>query len=235
MTALQDLLVVQQLDTAADQVRHRRSHHPARADLAAATADLAALQRDLDAAEAVRAGIADRQAALEREVAGLQAKRGQVARKLATGTVPKELQALSDEADSLARHQSALEDQVLACMEEAEPVEERLAALAERRTAVDDRAAAARVTLAEVEAACDAELADLAARRVVALTTVAPALLTRYESMRPKLGGVAVASLVQGRCTGCNLQVPASELEDLRAQPADALVVCEQCGRLLVR
>jgi uncharacterized protein len=235
MSVLTQLLAVQQLDTAGDQARHRRSHHPARTELHQSESELVAVQRSLDQATQERSSLESRQAALEHEVAALDVKRAQVAKKLATGTIPKELQALSDEADSLARHQGHLEDQVLELMELAEPVDARIAELTAARAAQDDRAAAARVTIAEVESSCDAELVDIARRRAEAATGLDASLLTRYETMRKKLGGIAVAQLVHGTCTGCNLQIPATELEEIKAQPPDALVQCEQCGRLLAR
>lgn len=232
---LAQLLAVQQSDTTGDQVRHRRSHHPARAELHQAEAELLTLQRDLDRVSAERSALEGRQSALEHEIAALDAKRVQVAKKLAVGTIPKELQALSDEAESLARHQGLLEDQVLELMEVAEPVDARIAELTAARSERDDRAASARVTIAEVESTCDAELADIVGRRAEAATGLDAALLSRYETMRKKLGGIAVAQLVHGTCTGCNLHIPATELDEIKAQPPDALVQCEQCGRLLAR
>jgi predicted nucleic acid-binding Zn-ribbon protein len=46
---------------------------------------------------------------------------------------------------------------------------------------------------------------------------------------------VAAALLVNGRCGGCHLALPATEVDRLRKLPADALVRCEQCERILVR
>ena len=60
-------------------------------------------------------------------------------------------------------------------------------------------------------------------------------LLATYDSMRPKLGGMAVAQLEHGHCTGCRLQLPASEIDRIKHQAADEIVTCEQCGRILVR
>ena len=56
-----------------------------------------------------------------------------------------------------------------------------------------------------------------------------------YERMRDRIGGVALARLVQGRCDGCHVALSASEVDRIRREPPDARVECEHCGRLLVR
>jgi predicted nucleic acid-binding Zn-ribbon protein len=63
-----------------------------------------------------------------------------------------------------------------------------------------------------------------------------PADLTRlYDDLRRKLGGVGAARLVNGRCSGCHLTLPATELDRIRREPPEALIRCDQCGRVLVR
>ncbi len=59
-------------------------------------------------------------------------------------------------------------------------------------------------------------------------------LLARYEQLRHELGGIAVARLVGTNCGGCHLTLSAVELDRIRHEPGDAVVLCEECGRLLV-
>jgi uncharacterized protein len=73
-----------------------------------------------------------------------------------------------------------------------------------------------------------AERADIAA-------AVDAELLERYEGLRHDLGGIAVARLVGTNCGGCHLTLSAVELDRIRHQPDDVVVLCEECGRLLVR
>ena len=56
-----------------------------------------------------------------------------------------------------------------------------------------------------------------------------------YEPLRAGLGGVAVARLHGARCEGCHLEIPSAELEEVRRAPADSLVSCPECMRILVR
>jgi predicted nucleic acid-binding Zn-ribbon protein len=149
--------------------------------------------------------------------------------------VPREAEAFQAEAKVVAAHRSHLEDDILAFMETIEPIEIRLGEIVAQRADLDARAALARDDLARAEAVIDADAADVSAARRAAAEGLPDTLLARYERQRARLGGIAVARLEHGHCTGCNLEISRSELDTLLARPPDALVECEHCGRLLVR
>jgi predicted nucleic acid-binding Zn-ribbon protein len=46
---------------------------------------------------------------------------------------------------------------------------------------------------------------------------------------------VGAARVVGSSCGGCHLTLPATELDRIRRAEPDALVTCDQCGRILVR
>ena len=60
-------------------------------------------------------------------------------------------------------------------------------------------------------------------------------MLALYEKLRASHNGVGAAALHQRRCLGCQLQLNAADLEETRAAPADEVIRCEECGRILVR
>ena len=66
-------------------------------------------------------------------------------------------------------------------------------------------------------------------------TASRPAVLSSYERLRTRLDGVGAARLVNGRCDGCHLSLSRTELAVAPREPPDALLHCEQCGRILVR
>ena len=47
--------------------------------------------------------------------------------------------------------------------------------------------------------------------------------------------GIGAARLDGSRCLGCHLQIPAGEMVEVKAAPADAIVHCPECNRILVR
>jgi uncharacterized protein len=91
------------------------------------------------------------------------------------------------------------------------------------------------VRLDAAETEIDAEIEQVTAQRAEAVAGIPADLLAAYERLRTRLGGVGAARLVGSRCGGCHLTLPATELDRLRRGGPDALVFCDQCGRILVR
>ena len=236
MASLEQLLVLQDHDTAADQLEHRRATLPERTELEDHRRELGSVEVEQEATRAERDEVARAQKRLEDEVATVEDKAAAVHSTLYGGTVtsPRELQALQDDEAALKRHQSAIEDKVIEQMELAVPLDERLAALDERHRLLAQEIDAVAARLGDAEAAIDDELAATRAARAEAAAAVAPDLLDRYETLRHDLGGIAVARLVGTNCGGCHLTLSAVELDRIRHEPGDAIVLCEECGRLLV-
>lgn len=240
MTATDDLerlLAVQELDTAADVLRHRRDRLPERAELAARQDELAALEAASAPLRERRHEIARAQQALEDQIALVAEKADAVNATMYGGSVTnaKELQDLQAELDSLGRRRSSLEDQVLEQMVEAEPVDAELADVSTRREEIDGRAVAATAALVEAETTIDQELDSLEARRAEAVAGIDAGLLERYEKLRARLKGVGVARLEGATCQGCHLTLPAAEAEQVRRQARDeGIATCPECDRLLV-
>jgi predicted nucleic acid-binding Zn-ribbon protein len=237
VTVFDDLLRVQEHDTAADRLRHRRQTLPELAELAASEDELAGVEAALaDVVE--QAGDAARtQRRLEGELAAVEAKVAELDTRLYSGaiTVPRELQALQGEGAALRERRSALEDEVLEAMGRREPLDAEVIALGRRRQELDAAGARLRVAVAEAQAEVDRELAAELDARKVAAGDIAPDLSALYEQLRSRLGGIAAAPLVNGRCGGCHLALPATEVARLRKEPPETLVRCEQCERILVR
>ena len=147
----------------------------------------------------------------------------------------RELTALQEEIAALGRRQRALEDKLLELMEEAEPVEAELHSLRDERAGLDEVAVNAAADLADAEAEIDSALAVLQSRRFDAAIPVPAALLSEYETIRGRMGGIGVARLSGDRCGGCHLMLSAMEADRIKHLPPDEVAHCEECGRLLVR
>jgi predicted nucleic acid-binding Zn-ribbon protein len=236
MTVFDDLLVLQDHDTAIEQLRHRRATMPERAQLHALGERLAQLETTAAAVGGERDEIARRQQKLEDELASLEDKLVMLETRMYSGavTIPRELQAMQADSESLKRRQSALEDQVLEAMDEREPLDVQLGALEMDRAELDTEAGSLRAAIVEAEVAIDAEIASEDAARATAAATLPPDLLSLYEQLRAKLGSGA-ARLVKGSCAGCHLALPATEVDRIKREPPDAVIRCDQCGRILVR
>jgi predicted nucleic acid-binding Zn-ribbon protein len=237
MAAFDDLLTVQEHDSAADRLRHRRASLPEQARLAEAQkaiAELGALRAEVSER---RDEVVRRQQRVEDELATLEDKIKELDRKLYSGTItiPRELQAMQADVQSLKRHQSDLEDQVLAAMQDADPLDVELRRLDGERASLDSEAETLRQAIDEAAATIDADLVTELEARARAAEAVPAELISQYERLRAKLGGIGAARLVGNMCGGCHLALPATEVDRIRHAAPDAVVLCDQCGRILVR
>jgi hypothetical protein len=231
------LLDVQHYDTAIDQLRHRQAALPERAELATIEGQLGVLAARTKELRLTRDELGDRQGALEQQIEASRTRHQVLEKRLFGGQVaaPRELQAMNEEVKHLARHITELEDREIEVMEALEPYDTELQAGDVRRGALESDATRLRGSIGATEAQLEAEIAEETRARAVAASEVRDDLLARYEQLRSKLGGTGAAQLVGGSCSGCHLALPAMELDRLRKAPPDAVITCDQCGRILVR
>ncbi len=230
------LLDVQALDTRLDQLAHRRRTLPELARLAELDTQLADLHTALVTSQTA---VADLRRELAKAEADVQQVRDRAARnqsRLDSGQgSAKDLQALQHELESLAKRQGDLEEVELEVMERLEAHEGALsevqaahAQLVAGKTDVETQRDAA---LAEI----DAEVAQVQAQRATAAEGLDAGLVTLYDRLRAQLGGSGAAALRGRRCEGCRLELNPLDLDGIKAKPDDAVVRCEECGRILVR
>jgi len=74
------------------------------------------------------------------------------------------------------------------------------------------------------------ELDRLRKAAAAAAAKVDPALLARYNRIKQNRS-MPVTLLKDGRCMGCNMELPSRDLAKLKK--SDAIVECENCGRIL--
>lgn len=237
MSRFEELLAVQDLDLAIDQLRHRRAHLAERGELKQVESQRATLATELAGAVAARDEVAARQAGFEKDIAASEGRIAEIDKRMYSGEVSasKDLQAMATEIEHLKARVSKLEDAALEAMEEREPLDATVAELQGRDAGLVELGERLRAAIADAEVAIDAELATEVEQRSTAATAVPDELLAEYERLRTRLGGIGAARLEHGTCMGCRMKLPATEIDRIKHQPPDALVHCDQCGRILVR
>jgi predicted nucleic acid-binding Zn-ribbon protein len=231
------LLEVQGRDTTLDQLAHRRATLPARADLQAVEERLADIGDRRARAGSDRGALSERQARLESDIAAVARRIHEVEGRMYSGEVSasRELMAMSEEVESLNRRRRELEDMAFEAMAAGEPLDAVLARVAAEREAAEADAGRLGAVIAEEEAEIDAEVATERDARAALVAKLPDDLIQRYERLRRRLGGIGAARLEHGSCTGCHLALPEVELDHIRRAPPEAIITCEQCGRILVR
>lgn len=236
-TAQARLLDLQDVDARLDQAEHRRRTLPEHAEIARLAEARTAIDDEVVLAETDCSDLELEQRKADVDVEQVRARAARDQHRLDSGQVgsAKDLENLQHEIVSLARRQAVLEDVELEIMERLEVAQARWrAALAERDLLDAD--------LETQTASRDAELATIGGQTDgmdvdrEALAAALPAdLLALYEKLRAQFGGVGAAALRQRRCEGCRLEINSTELGRIRAAPADEVLRCEECRRILVR
>jgi hypothetical protein len=230
------LLDVQDFDTRLAQLAHRARTLPEHAAVTDLEARLRSMADRLVAARTV-AGDASRELAkAEADVELVRQRSSRDQARLDAGQGgPKDLQALQHEIASLAQRQSALEDVELEVMERVEVAQAAVAELEAEATTLEGE-------LGEVVARRDAALARVDEERQTVERSRADAsaglpadLLALYEKIRAANAGVGAARLRAKRCEGCRMELNPTDLHRIRTSEEDAVVRCEDCGRILVR
>lgn len=237
MGALNDLLEVQEHDSAIDRLRARREKLSERRQLVERGAQALVLEGRLSEIRARRDDVAREERQLDDNVTALDTRIVEVEADLFSGRTssPRELQALQADVDQLRRQRSSLEDQELDAMERRESIEGEMAQIDEKLTAVRTDAGQLADVISATEADIDAEAEGEAQARSAVAAKVPADLLETYDRIRVGNGGIGAALLVGGSCMGCHLALPSMEVDRIKRLPADEPVRCEQCGAILVR
>jgi len=230
------LLDLQAIDTSLAQIAHRRRTLPENAELEALARELSALED-----ERVRAQVAvddlDRDIArMEKDVDQVRARKDRDQARLTMGSGPaREVEAIQHEMVSLTRRQSELEDAELELMERRETAQGGLDEVLGRLTATRGRRGDTEARRDQLIAGIESDEQGRIAARGPAAGEVPADLLALYDKIRESSGGLGAALLAAGRCGGCRIEFSGAELARIKGAPADEVLRCEECRRIMVR
>ncbi len=230
------LLELADLDAELARLDHRRRTLPEIAQLEQIDARSRELRDGVVMADTDLSDLDREQTRAERDVEQVRQRIDRDRSRLDSGQVSaaRELSNLQSEVESLLRRQSDLEEVVLDVMERRETAETRRTGLVAEQESLAGQAAelTTRRDTALKEIAEQAAKAD--ASRVTVAADVPADVLTLYDKLRAQ-HGVGAAMLRRGSCEGCHLTLNTVDLNQIRATPADEVVRCEECRRILVR
>ncbi|MBC2935062.1 zinc ribbon domain-containing protein [Nocardioides sp. zg-1228] len=230
------LLGVAELDSRAAQLRHQRAHLPELAEISALEAERTELTDRVRDARIVVDDLTVEQAKADREVEQVKARRERDRTRMDTGQVtnPKDLERMQHELVSLERRITTLEDAELEVMENLEEAQQVLDGLGIRADDIDARLAELVTARDDKRVEIDRALDEVTAARGPATEGMPEDLMALYERLREQKG-IGAALLRARQCGGCNMGLDASELSRIRSAPADEVIRCEECQRILVR
>ncbi|HUY86534.1 MAG TPA: C4-type zinc ribbon domain-containing protein [Acidimicrobiales bacterium] len=236
MGGLASVLALQEQDSAIDRLQFKSDNLPDKFVLADIESNLERLGSLRTTAEGQIRELLKRQKSLEADASGLASRIESIDKQMYAGTItsPKDLQAMSHEIDTLKLRRTEIEDQILDLMEQAEVNATSVEEIKAEMNVAEASAATLKLSIDDQEKTLLEEMDKLKAGREEVATGIVPEMLSRYEAMRGKLDGVAVARLVNGACNGCHLTLPSTEVDRIKHAAGGTLFTCEQCGRILV-
>lgn len=144
---------------------------------------------------------------------------------------PREYAALSREIDIARKTNETQTEALKALVAQAAELHKALDAAGEALSEREMAAEAEQAELSAREQEFGRKLADLEVRRADAAKRVEPALLARYEGIKKRRAGIAVATVVGHTCKGCNRNIPPQLYIVL--QRAESIETCPNCNRII--
>ncbi|MGC9318469.1 MAG: zinc ribbon domain-containing protein [Armatimonadota bacterium] len=175
-----------------------------------------------------------RQRKLELDLQTVEAEKQEKSDRAYGGTVsdPKELSALEKKIAELTRNVGRHEDMILELLEEIDEVEEAVEAQQQRVDRLQAQHEEITQTYETTTTRAREEIEQLQGQRQEVVSELDASLVSQYERLRERLGGVAVAAVIDETCQACQVSVPHGRIPMI--ERGESVVKCENCLRILV-
>jgi uncharacterized protein len=168
---------------------------------------------------------------LEREVDDSDQKIKKSQLKLMEVKNNKEYKAMLTEIEEQKQAKETKEDQLLVILERFDEQTKKEKELKKSLEKTVSEAKARKDHLEQEGKAYVRELQDLEQQRKSLLTHIDPEVLEKYEFLRKRLKGAAVAEVRGSICLGCHIHIPPQMYNELHRQ--DRIMTCPSCLRIL--
>lgn len=230
------LLEIQDLDSGFELLKRKSATLPVHQQIDALMKQRSQAKENLVAAQTV---LSDAMALAERAEDDVVPVRERLTRNQArvdAGAMDsKALSSAIEEIQHLKQRISDLEDIELKALDAVDDAKAGVASLQTSQSEIDQQL---RVHLDDRDAA----VAQLAAKAKELMKTradlagkIQPDLVSLYEKIKSRSSGVGVAKFEGRRCSGCGLEATVADYNHYFAAPADEVLRCAECTRILVK
>ena len=233
----QNLLIeLQLIDTAISHLKIKLANLPEREQITAIHTRLENTAVELAVVETELADVAIDLRRIEVDVEQVADRIKKDESRLSSGVgSPKELEQLQHELGTLAKRKSELEDGELEVMLKHDAVKARVDELQNDQVGLKQLELELNIRLENATTEIQSEISIQQAERGQLAPKIEATLVELYEKVRTSNDGVGAALLVGNKCEGCHLSINAIEIERIKSLPADEIIRCEECRRILVR
>jgi predicted nucleic acid-binding Zn-ribbon protein len=188
-------------------------------------------ERKLDADRAALAANQKERKKCESDIPVQDQKISKLKDQMLTAKTNEQYGAFQKEIEFCQKEIRKLEDRILELMAESEPLERNVkaaeAALKDEKALVEGEKGLARERTSVDQKAAS----ELQTERASIAKEVTPATYQQYERVRKGRRGVAVAEVVDGRCTACYMVLRPQYYQDVKR--TESILFCESCQRIL--
>jgi Zn-ribbon protein, possibly nucleic acid-binding len=146
-------------------------------------------------------------------------------------TNPRELQLMQQEIENAKKTRDELDLQMLQLWETLENMKRDIDASERDLRQIERFYEAHMEDYRQRKSALEGEIAFNEQEREKLAQQIDPEVRQRYQTLRERLGGIAVAVVEQKACSVCHTLLTPYTLKRLETE--EALITCESCGRLL--
>lgn len=143
----------------------------------------------------------------------------------------KEYQAMLQEIEGAKADASIIEDKILELLEQADKTKKDVEQEKQKLQAEEKMFLEEKKKIEDRIKEIDDRLSQLEAQRKQALPEIDPKILAQYERILSNRDGLAIVSVKNNSCQGCNMFVPPQMINLIRMY--ERIVTCEVCNRIL--
>ena len=227
---LQQLIDLQNLETAIEEARRRIAAHPQR--IADADARLAHAKDALESARQRLKASQEARREQEREAATFQSRLSKFKDQLSAVKTNREYQAMQLEIETAQKELGIVEERVLERMMEGDSLSAEIKKTEQALAARQKEVEAEKKTLAEELITVDAALKDATERRQALVKSLPPKLVALFEQVSRARKGIAIAVATRdGLCSACHVRLRPQAFQEVRRN--DQIIQCPSCNRIL--
>jgi predicted nucleic acid-binding Zn-ribbon protein len=156
---------------------------------------------------------------------------GKSQKKLSSLKTNREYQALQKEINEIKKANAAREDEILAIMEETNSLQEEIKGKKQQVKQDRKEIKAEQKRIKQLQARLNAKIAALTEDSEAVSKDISPNLLTKYNFLKDRRAGVAIAAVTDGVCSACNMNIPPQLYNELLRD--EKILTCPSCQRLI--
>ncbi len=156
---------------------------------------------------------------------------GKSQKKLFLLKTNREYQALQKEINEIKKANAAREDEILAIMEETNSLQEEIKGKKQQVKQDRKEIKAEQKRIKQLQERLNAKIAALTEDGEAVSKDIRPDLLSKYNFLKDRRAGVAIAAVTDGVCSACNMNIPPQLYNELLRD--EKILTCPSCQRLI--